>query len=92
MFAKRLEVLTLSIRHRSPTPSIVDVRTKEDNAYRPPWHRPEQIAATGWLGRAAGNTQLHLTNGVTRRALRALAAQAVKGAAWEERGNASGAS
>jgi hypothetical protein len=33
--------------------------------------------------------QKHITNGVTRRALRALAAQAVEGAAWERRGNAS---
>jgi hypothetical protein len=31
----------------------------------------------------------HITNGATQRALRALAAQAMKGAAWERRGNAS---
>lgn len=44
----------------------------------------------GWPEHAVvrgGGDSNQITNGVMRRALRALAAQAMKGAAWERRGN-----
>jgi hypothetical protein len=58
--------------------------------------RPQVIARSWrgngtveWRARGKATSKFHqqITNGVMRRALRALAAQAVKGAAWERRGN-----